>query len=132
MVGALSLLLSAWVALFWRRGRQMMEPEMYRPLAFLWVPLRTLMEALALAFFAVGLAVVFLQLFGSATVQASMRQVSLAHHLTITTEHTGWSVLANWILHSSALALVYGVGLRINDALKRATAGQAPKSPRLP
>ena len=130
VVGSLLLLMVSWTALFWRRGGQLVAPRLPRMLALLWLPLRTLLEAVALTFFAVGVAVVLLQLFGSPAAQLSMRHVSFAHHLT--TESAIWSVLANWTLHSSSAALIFGIGLRIDDGLRRLTGVQAPRSPRLP
>ena len=125
---ALGCLALGCAGLFWRRGAQLIHPEIPWGFALIWVPFRTLLETLALAFFVVGLAVVLLQLLGGEAVQISMTRVSLAHHLT--TEHTGWSTFVNWTLHSSAAAFIYGSGLRVNDLLKRLTGVQDPMSPR--
>ena len=121
VTGALLLLMLGVVSLFWRRGGQLIEPEIPWLLALFWVPLRTAVEAVSLAFFAIGLCIVLLQLFGGELAQASMLQVSFAHNLT---DHPGWSPLVNWTLHCCVPAFFYGAGLRFNDLLKRLTEDQ--------
>ena len=119
VTGMIVLLLASWTLVFWKRGGDLMHSPIPLPIAAVWVPLRTLLDTLAVTWLLLGLCACLLLLSGGTVVQESLLNVSFAKH--VTTEHIGLSVVCNWLIHSTTAALVYSAGLRFTDALEQFT-----------